>query len=44
MNLRHYHYSDEFDGTKNERNTKIVVNDYLGKSNIRYKNVDDLCR
>jgi len=40
--FEHYHYSDEFDGTKNERNTKIVVNDYLGKSNISYKNVDNL--
>ena len=37
-----YHYSDEFDGTVNERNTLITINDYLGNTNIRYKNLNNL--
>ena len=37
-----YHYSDEYDGTINERNTLITINDYLGNTNIRYKNLNNL--
>ena len=40
--FNHYHYSDEYDGTRNERNILISINDYIGKRNIKYKNVDNL--
>ena len=40
--FNHYHYSDEYDGTRNGRNILITINDYIGKRNIKYKNVENL--
>ena len=37
-----YHYSGEYDGTINDTNVLISINDYLGKKDIRYKNKNNL--
>ena len=37
-----YHYSGEYDGTISKSNNKIFISDYLGQTNIRYKNIEKL--
>ena len=37
-----YHYSGEYDGSVSKSNSKIFITDYLGKTNIRYKDIEKL--
>ncbi len=37
-----YHYSGEYDGSISKSNNEIFISDYLGKTDILYKNIDNL--
>ena len=37
-----YHYSGEYDGSVSKSNNKIFITDYLGQTNIRYKDINKL--